>query len=110
MKEVTVSARTLAIIGRELDSGMRRLRVAYRADPDVYRDLVTIYGLAGCEFATQVALISGVPETSITTKQAAQITGLTNAAITKAIRSRRLRATKHGTRGRLAQSLWPNGE
>ena len=95
MNDVTISARTLAIIERELGTGLRRLRIAYRAEPEIYRDLVTITKIASCADATEIAAVNDVPETWLSTKQAAQITGLSQSAITKAIRERRLPAAKH---------------
>ncbi|MGV9600795.1 helix-turn-helix domain-containing protein [Streptosporangium sandarakinum] len=95
-----IHPRTVAILAEHLD--FRRLRIAYRADPEVYADLVTLTVLAlaartGRADATEMVIRTPIEQHSnMTTNQVAQHLGITADAVRRAVREGRLTATKHG--------------
>ncbi|MFD8563898.1 helix-turn-helix domain-containing protein [Streptosporangium canum] len=98
----TVSARTVALLATHTD--LRRLRIAYRSDPQVYADLLLISVVAlaeqtGRADATEIAIQAPFEQQSnMTTSQVAHHLGITADAVRRAVREGRLTATKHGDR------------
>lgn len=90
-QQASVSAETLALL--------RRLRVQYRDRPAVYRDLVRLSALALSGRASATELACENPHESgstLTTQEAADLTGLRPDTIRRACRDKRLPAVKDG--------------
>ncbi len=104
--EPRISARTAAVLAR--DPALRRLRIRYRADSTVYRDLLNlaVIGLAyeagranATGNATGIAIEAPAAEhCTMTTSQAAAVTGVTPNAIRRAISEGRISARRRGGR------------
>ncbi|MET9067253.1 helix-turn-helix domain-containing protein [Streptosporangium sandarakinum] len=97
-----IHPRTVAILAAHVN--LRRLRVAYRLDPEVYADLFALSKIAlaaqvGDANVTEIAIRPGFEQSSnMTTEQAAQHLGITANAVRRALREGRLTATKHAGR------------
>lgn len=102
MTERAISARTVALLASHAD--LRRLRIAYRSDPELYNDLLLLSVVAlanqtGRADTTEIAIRQPLEQQSnMTTNQVAQHLGLTADAVRRAVREGRLTATKHGDR------------
>ena len=100
--EPRISPRTCALLARE--PAFRRLRVAYRADPETYADLLalTVIGLgweAGSVNATALAIGSpAVDDCAMTTIEAAAFAGVRPVTIRRACREGRVTASLRGGR------------
>jgi excisionase family DNA binding protein len=98
----TPADRTITISGRLLgqlvtQERLRRLRIAHRADKDLYSELLTLSAvLLGSATGTKVVVTAGPPGESglLGTATAARRAGATPRAIRKAISEHRLAATR----------------
>ena len=92
---VVVSARALAMLASP--AVLRRLRVAYRADP-VYDELLTVSAaVLGYADVTKVAIGAAEADAWIMTDEAARRLGVKPAAVRRMLREGRLRGVKRGT-------------
>jgi hypothetical protein len=93
---VGVRALALAVDLRRL----RRLRIAYRADPDVYPELLrlTTALILGAADGTKVAVTGGPGDCGghLVTSEFAAAAGLSERAVRRACAERRLSAVKRG--------------
>jgi len=93
---IEISPRVLALLADA--ARLRRLRVAYRADPDVYRELLAVSAaVLGGAGATRLAI--GAPSRHaglMSTSEYAAAAGLTANAVRRACREGRIRARKAG--------------
>jgi hypothetical protein len=95
-----ITARTASVLVRHLP--IRRLRIAFRDDAQIYPVLLALEELAsgyenGSGVGTELAIANGTAEDNrVTVLQAARKAGVTARAIIKAIDSGRLDAHKTG--------------
>jgi excisionase family DNA binding protein len=100
MSEARITPRVAAVLLRHLDA--RRLRVAYRADAEVYAVLVALAECAiadesSCDSETIIAIGNGTGnDCRMTVLQAARRAGVSAQAIIKAIHDNRLEADRFG--------------
>lgn len=100
MTEAHISARTIALLAEHAD--LRRLRVAYRADQDLYAELLAVSAItlayrANPEVRTEIgAYVQPQAFSEMTTAEAAAHLGITPSAVLKAIHGRRLTARRRG--------------
>ncbi|TDC98504.1 DNA-binding protein [Nonomuraea deserti] len=93
-QQASVSDETLALL--------RRLRIQYRDRPAVYRDLLWITGIAS---ATELVCGNEYESNStLSTQQAADLTGLKPVTIRKACAEKRLHGTKDGRDWRITRA------
>lgn len=100
MTEAHISARTLAVLADA--ERLRRLRVAHRADAELYADLVTVAAVSlayrNDANVTDLGVSAHLPERSeVTTTEAARILGITAHGVREARRRGRLDGTRRGT-------------
>ena len=95
-RATVISPRTLAILAGD-PTRLRRLRVAHRADPSLYRDLTAVTAIILSDRANATGgdvEITHEAGSCLTTRQAATLLGTTPDTIRRALRDGRL----HGTR------------
>ena len=99
MEGRAICARTVALLASHTD--LRRLRIAYRSDPQVYQDLLllSVIALAGTANGTEIA-VTDTPNRSseMTTAEAATAAGVQERTIRRAITEHRITATKRAGR------------
>ncbi|PKK12949.1 MAG: hypothetical protein BUE48_015640 [Thermomonospora sp. CIF 1] len=97
----TVSARALALLD---EAAGRRLRLRYRAFPELYQELLAAHRLAlawritGADASDVAITTDPAAQSDLTTNEAAAVIGITPSGVREAIRSGRLTASRRAGR------------